>query len=178
MKSQFLILFLPFLVNCQRELDCGFLNSTFEYEDWKNVTKTYVGGCCTLDCLEWLDTNVSDWREKLDNWNSYIINILYDQHCCNDTPATVGTTETSTIIPFTTPTTTIISVDEHLDCHWLRDPFNYSNGLSYTGSCCTQQCLDYLSWTNPLWMKFYEEFSSRMEFISRLNTEAKCCVGK
>ena len=114
MNSQFLILFLPLLVNCQGELDCGFLNSTFEYTDWKNDTKTYVGGCCTLDCLEWLDTNVSDWREKLDNWNSYIINILYDQHCCNDTPSTVGTTETSRL---TTITTTSILTTTHSASH-------------------------------------------------------------
>ncbi|KAF1763953.1 hypothetical protein GCK72_003899 [Caenorhabditis remanei] len=105
MISQFLILFLPLLVHCQRELDCGFLNSTFEFKDWDNVEKSYVGGCCTFECVKILDQIDEDWR-KSNKPRAMLVSELYhrEENCCNDTPATVGTSETSTIIPFTAPT--------------------------------------------------------------------------
>ena len=111
MKSLFLILFLPLLVHCQRELDCGFLNSTFEFKDWDNVEKSYVGGCCTFECVKILDQIDKDWRKSI-NPRAMFVSELYHRegNCCNDTPATVGTTETSRLTTITTTSDNTTSI--------------------------------------------------------------------
>ncbi|KAF1763951.1 hypothetical protein GCK72_003897 [Caenorhabditis remanei] len=115
MKSLFLLLFLPLLVHCQRELDCGFLNSTFEFKDWDNVEKSYVGGCCTFECVKILDRNDKDWRESINTRAMFVSELYRDGNCCNDTPSTVGTTETSRLTTITTTSnnTTLIPTTYH-----------------------------------------------------------------
>ncbi|KAF1764882.1 hypothetical protein GCK72_004833 [Caenorhabditis remanei] len=160
MKTLFLILFLPILAYFQSDevLDCGYLKDIFVYNDFANVNRNYVGGCCTSTCLDRLEEHYPGWRTPTEiNPASWYVSMLYSLKCCKDTPSiavitetssktstvTLSTTTATTItIPTTISTTTInTTVGGVLDCGWLGESFSYNN-MPYDGRCCTQTSLD------------------------------------